>query len=282
MLTELARVDHRVCETELEAEVTELRLISAHTPRHNRRSKPTKAPHWVRVTDEAFPRLSLARSPSAKAITHLGPFSGRAAAALVVEALWDALPLRRCTGRPGSRDGPCAFAQLGVAACPCDGRLTPAEYRRTVERLLVGLDGSPEALLEPLAERMVGLARSQRFEEAAWVRDRHRALLRSLERRAAWKAMQAAGSIHAVGPDGGAVIEQGRLSVAWADPDRPPLYSLQPPVREWPEVPTTVTDAAEADLVWRWLNRDGTAVVETTGTDLEGATALPHLLRIAV
>jgi DNA polymerase-3 subunit epsilon len=282
MLAELARVDHRVCETELEAEVTELRLISAHTPRHNKRSKPTRAPHWVRVTDEAFPRLSLVRSPAATAITHLGPFGGRAAAALVVEALWDALPLRRCTGRPGSREGLCAFAQLGVAACPCDGRLTPSAYRGIVERLLVGLDGSPDVLLEPLAVRMVGLARSQRFEEAAWVRDRHGALLRTLERRAAWKAMQAAGSIHAVGPDGGAVIEQGRLSVAWADPARPPLHSLQPPVREWPEVPATVTDAAEAAIVWKWLTRGDTAVIETTGTDLEAAPALPRLLRIAV
>jgi DNA polymerase III subunit epsilon len=282
MLTELARVDHRVCETELEAEVTELRLIAAHTPRHNRRSKPAKAPHWVRLTDEAFPRLSLARSPSAKAITYLGPFRGRTAAVLIMEALWDALPVRRCTGRPGSKAGPCAFAQLGVAACPCDGRLTPDEYRSIVERLLVGLDRSPEVLLEPLAERMVGLARGERFEEAAWVRDRHRALLRSLERRGAWKAMQAAGSIHAVGHDGAAVIEQGRLSVAWADADRPPLHSLQPPAPGWPEVPTTVTDAAEADLLWRWLNRDDTVVIETTGADLGMAPTLPRLLRIAV
>jgi hypothetical protein len=95
-------------------------------------------------------------------------------------------------------------------------------------------------------------------------------------------AMLAAGSIHAVGPGGGAVIEQGRLSVAWADPARPPLHSLQPPVREWPEVPATVTDAAEAAIVWKWLTRGDTAVIETTGTDLEAAPALPRLLRIAV
>lgn len=282
MLNELARIDHRVCETELEAEVTELRLISAHTPRHNRRSKPTRAPHWVRVTDEAFPRLALARSPSVKAITHLGPFGGRAAATAVVEALWDALPLRRCTGRPGSRTGPCAFAQLGVAACPCDGRLSPADYRQTVERLLAGLDGSPEILLEPLAERIVDLARGQRFEEAAWVRDRHRALQRTLERRAAWRALQAAGSIHAVGSDGGAIIEQGRLVAAWGDPERPPLHTLHPPAKEWPEVPTTVVDAAEADLVWKWLMRDDTAIVDISGVEPATAPMLPRLLRIAV
>src|SRR5690606_4519068 len=35
MLRELDRVDHLVCATELEAEITELRLIHAHLPRHN-------------------------------------------------------------------------------------------------------------------------------------------------------------------------------------------------------------------------------------------------------
>jgi DNA polymerase-3 subunit epsilon len=50
MLRELESVDHRVCANELEAEVTELRLIAAHAPRHNRRSKPPRSHHWVKLT----------------------------------------------------------------------------------------------------------------------------------------------------------------------------------------------------------------------------------------
>src|SRR3990172_2264977 len=49
MLRELAAIDHRVCQTELEAEVTELRLIAAHRPRHHRRSKPPRSPPYVRL-----------------------------------------------------------------------------------------------------------------------------------------------------------------------------------------------------------------------------------------
>ncbi|MCJ7780067.1 MAG: GIY-YIG nuclease family protein, partial [Acidimicrobiia bacterium] len=39
MLRDLVRVDWRVCETEIEAEVTELRLIGEHRPRYNRKSR---------------------------------------------------------------------------------------------------------------------------------------------------------------------------------------------------------------------------------------------------
>jgi hypothetical protein len=54
----------------------------------------------------------------------------------VAEAIWDAVPVRRCSGLPGRRGGPCAPAQLGVALCPCDGHLDPAAYRPVVERLI--------------------------------------------------------------------------------------------------------------------------------------------------
>ena len=59
MLRDLERVDHQVCSTEIEAEVTELRLIGEHRPRYNRRSRPPRSQHWVKLTNERYPRLSM-------------------------------------------------------------------------------------------------------------------------------------------------------------------------------------------------------------------------------
>jgi DNA polymerase III subunit epsilon len=281
MLTELHTIEHRVCETELEASVVELRLIAAHRPRHNRRSKP-RSPHWVRLTREAYPRLALARTTGAPALAHLGPFTGRTQARLVMEAIWDAIPIRRCTGRPGSRDAPCGFAQLGVAACPCDGNLTEAEYRPTVDRLLAALDGEPAHLLNRLADRVASHARARRFEEAGWARDRHRALGRALERRHAWHRLQAAGALHAASDDAAALIERGRLVVSWRDSSRPPLHALTEPDTLALETPESTTDATEADLLWTWLTSPGVAVVSASGeVDLRPAP-VERLERIAV
>ena len=88
ILQELDRIDFRVCATELEASVTELRLIHAHKPRHNTRSKPPKASHWVSMTDEAFPRLSITRSAKQGAAATLGPFRRHKTAVRIREAIW--------------------------------------------------------------------------------------------------------------------------------------------------------------------------------------------------
>lgn len=284
MLRELHSIDHRVCETELEAEVVEIRLISAHAPRHNRRSRPGKAAHWVKLTDEAFPRLSIVRSPTGSGTALLGPYRGQRPARRVVEALWDALPIRRCTGRPGRRSAPCAFAQLGVAYCPCDGSLDLPEYRTVVDRLLEGVTDRPKLLLEPLENRITAFAAEHRYEEAAWARDRYRALATALARRRAWTALQLAGAVRAEAPDGseGAVIDRGRLTSAWSDGSRPPLVSVPARRGELVPLPLSPADAEEAQLVWRWLTSGRVLLVHSDAPLVEPAEPVRALESIAV
>jgi DNA polymerase-3 subunit epsilon len=270
MLRELARIEHRVCETELEAEITELRLLHAHRPRHNRRSKPARAPHWVKLTDEAFPRLSLVRRYREDGCLHLGPFRGRRRAEVVLTALWDALPIRRCASRGDGSSGACAFAQLGVALCPCEGAVDRADYAGVVERLRAGIEDDPSLLLDPLAERMTAHARAERYEEAARLRDRHRALSRAVERRRAWQALCGAGLLSAQTLEGEAVlVERGRLVAAWGRPGRTPLFQALPaPESPAPQVPSGIQEAEEAHLLWQWLS-------EARLIDCSGVLSLP-------
>lgn len=266
MLQELHEVDFRVCATDLEAQVTELRLIHAHRPRHNRRSKPPKASHFVKVTREAFPRLSIVRTLREDALVHLGPFRSRRHAELVVTALWDAVPIRRCAGRPGNRSSHCTFAQLGVAACPCRGSLSEAEYRPVVERLVAGIEHDPALLLDRLQQKMAQLASAERFEEAAWVRDRYRALAGALERRRAWQALNRAGTVWAKAGGDGALIERGRLVAAWSGAEVPqPAAGTGDQDPAWPEVPPSVEDAEEAHVIWQWLTSSGVVLIDATG-----------------
>jgi DNA polymerase III subunit epsilon len=268
MLKELADIDHRVCAGDLDAAITELRLIGAHRPRHNRRSKPPKSNHWLTLTAEAFPRLSVTRTVHREALLTLGPFRRRASAELVMSALWDATEIRRCTGRPGSRSGRCAPAQMGIALCPCDGTLSEVSYRQVVDRLLEAADNEPALLLDPLVDRITALASERRYEEAAWARDRHRALVRSLERRQAWRALQSAERIEAISGDERAVIDRAALVAAWSGSDVPLVApSVDADVQV---VAPSVTAQEEADVIWKWLNDPATRLV-----DISGALAMP-------
>ncbi len=263
MLKELAEVDHRVCSGDLEAAITELRLIHAHRPRHNRRSKPPRASHWLTLTTEDHPRLSITRTVHREALLTLGPFRRRAGAELVMTGIWDAIPIRRCTGRAGSREARCAAAQMGVALCPCDGSLPVAAYLPTVELLRSAVDLEPSLLLEPLGQRIAAFAEAQRFEEAAWARDRHRAVVRAIQRRRAWLALQRAGRIEAERDGERVVIDGGRLTAAWAGPDVPLLAPPAPTSTE--KVAPSVLAQEEADVIWKWLTTGGTNLVDVTG-----------------
>ena len=267
MMRELHSIEHQVCETVLEAEVTELRLIHAHLPRYNRRSRPPKTSQFVKLTDERFPRLSVVRTLKDDGLMYLGPFRSKRAADLVVSAIWDAIPIRRCNTRAGSRTGKCAAAQMGRASCPCDGSLDEGTYRTIVDQLIAGVRDDPEFLLDALADRMDRLAREQRYEEAAWARDRHDALVRALRGRWEWDSLARAGWLELEHTDGTtAVVDHGTLVETLPPGTSPRLGTVIPDPIEISPVPPSVESAEEASLIWRWIEKSQVRVVECTGT----------------
>lgn len=262
LLRRLEAVEPIVCAGELEASITELRLIHAHRPPFNRMGRPPKTNHFVTLTNETFPRFSITRRIHPDAPVTLGPFRSKTAADLVLTALWDATPIRRCTGTPGRREGRCTPAQIGAAECPCDGSLSAQGYARTVAQVVDALTIDPSPLGEVLAERMRALAHRQRFEEAAWLRDRHRALGRALERRTQWQTLVDAGRIEAISTAGEqVVIDRGRMVGAWDENGPRPLLPATLPESLSP-VPPTVGVAEEVALIWGWLDQPGTRIVE--------------------
>ena len=269
MMRELESISHITTTSVLEAEIIELRLIHTHRPRYNRRSRPPKTSQFVKLTAEKYPRLSIVRSTKTSALAYLGPFRSKRTADLVAEAIWDAIPLRRCRSRPGSRSGKCASAQLGVAQCPCDGMLAEGEYRNVVARFLTAIETEPSLLLEPLVERMVRMSNERRYEDAAWVRDRHDALARALERRHRWLSLTQAGLIEIEASDGTVlVIDHGRLIESRnAGTTKGILANLPAPggPLEVDPVPPDVQHAEEAELIWKWLETEPVVLRSATG-----------------
>ncbi len=265
LLRELANIDYHVCENVLEAEVTELRLIHAHRPRYNRRSLPPRRARWLKLTREPFPRLSMAFSPAQEGMLSLGPFRSKNSVELAMTAIWDALPIRRCTGKAGGRTARCGPAQLGVALCPCAGDLERATYDQVIERLQTAVELDPALLLDPLREKMRELAECGRYEEAAWLRDRHRALARALERHRICSALATAGLVELEGVNGESVlIDGGRLVATWNGNGHRPLWSVSEPNST--RVPPTVAAADEAELIWKWITSGSFRLVDVSGT----------------
>ena len=81
----------------------ELRLIAEHKPRYNRRSRFPEKMHFLKLTREAWPRLSLVRQVRDDDADYVGPFSSKSTAERCLAALHDTFPVRQCTDRLGAR-----------------------------------------------------------------------------------------------------------------------------------------------------------------------------------
>jgi DNA polymerase-3 subunit epsilon len=222
LLREVHRISHITTPDPVTAAVVELRLLQRHLPRYNRQFTTAAKYCYVKLsTEEAFPRLSIAKEPTGRG-TYLGPMSSRAAAQLVIEAVQSAIPLRRCTQRIGRRGGvidglaPCTAAQLGVASCPCSGTTSADAYARIAAEALLAITRHPELVLGPLQARMAELAGSLRFEEAAAVRDRAAAFAGAVRRQRLAEGLRGAGALHVRAGDVDLHIERGRLVASGA------------------------------------------------------------------
>ncbi len=215
---------------EAEALALEARLIGAHEPPFNRRGKRWRSSTYLKIDpSEAWPRLKSTRAPAGDDAVYLGPFGGTAAARLVKEAIEEAFPIRRCARAMGRRTrfAPCALADMGRCAAPCDARVDPEGYAAIVRSLVESLT-APDDLLEQLEHRMAELASHERFEEASLARDRLQALAETLWRRRvdAWLTR---GRLVLHGPEGERLeLRGGSVRSVHADPG--PIGS--PPPRE--------------------------------------------------
>ncbi|MEO7061952.1 MAG: DEDD exonuclease domain-containing protein, partial [Lapillicoccus sp.] len=268
-----------VCQTTLEAQVRELRLIAAYKPRYNRRSRHPERAIWVKLTVEPFPRLSIVRQVRGDGARYVGPFRSRTSADAAVAAVHEVIPLRQCTGRLSTRGSgsECALAGMGRCGAPCSGRQSVAEYAEVVAEAVGLISGDARPAARALRERMATLAEQERFEDAGAVRDRLLHLVRAMARTQRIAPLAASAELVAArrAVSGGwelVCVRHGRLagtsvSPPGADP-MPYVASLRATaeVVATPEGPVAAASAEETEIILRWLEELGTRIVELDGT----------------
>lgn len=190
LVRDTTRVEWTTTPTPLEAGVRELREIRTHRPRYNRRSKLPERQVHLKLTAEAFPRLSVVATVREDRATYLTTVGTRRTAERFVDAVHEVSTLRRCTSRLRvAQDHPtCVLKELGRCASPCDGTVSRDGYAEVAAEVAGWLGADPAPLLARLRERMDELAAAGRYEDAAVARGRLHLVARTLARarRLAW------------------------------------------------------------------------------------------------
>jgi DNA polymerase III subunit epsilon len=266
------------CATPLEAEVRELRLIAEHKPKYNRRSRFPEKVHFLKLTREPWPRLSMVRRVLDDDADYLGPFSSRKTAEKCLAALHETFPVRQCSDRLSlapSRSA-CVLAEMGRCLSPCDGSTDEATYAALVRELRDTLSQRPDQVVEAINLRMTALADRERFEEAGVHRDRLAAFIRAAARTQRLSALTRCPEVVAARrEDNGRwsvhVVRHGRLAAAGVIPpggDAPSyvasLRASAETVRSAPG-PTPAATAEETEKILRWLEYPGIRLVDVEG-----------------
>lgn len=180
MVRQVRSIEYEKTPTAIEALILEAKLIKKHQPPYNVMEKDDKSFVHLAFTRDPFPRPvlirghELARLPKRSFLRTFGPFRSSAAVRAALDALRRSFPWTEC--RPG-RDRPCFYRHLGLCPGVCTGEIASAEYRRIISGLMRYFSGERAAVLRTMQREMREAAAAHRFEVAASLRDRIRALV---------------------------------------------------------------------------------------------------------
>lgn len=170
MVTQIARFEYIITDSELEALVLENNLIKEYSPRYNTMLKDDKTYPYIKVTlGDAYPRVMLSREMKKDKSRYFGPFTSAAAVKDTIDLINKLYMLRTCNKnlpKEAGKDRPCLNYHIKQCMAPCQGSISQEEYREEVGHALDFLSGNFSPVLKELERKMKEASENMEFEEA--------------------------------------------------------------------------------------------------------------------
>ncbi len=169
-----------------EALLLEANLIKRFRPRFNVRLKDDKSYPYIKVTlGDDFPRVERTRRLPNDGSRYFGPYASASSVDEAMNLVRRLFPFRTCT--IDIRDGeralarPCLLYHIKRCQGPCIEAIGKTAYRRDIGQVELFLEGNADALVEGLRHEMRVASEAEQYEKAAVVRDKIRAIERTME-----------------------------------------------------------------------------------------------------
>lgn len=183
LVPQIANLEYIITNSEAEALILESHLIKKHQPKYNILLKDDKKYPYFLVTDEDYPRIIITRKRNLNQLKgkYYGPYTDVRAMRATLEFLKKIFPLKQCK-TPKFKNRPCLYHQIGRCLAPCQGLVTPDEYKSLVAQVELFLQGKQSELLKHLKAQIQTYSDALQYEKAARLRDSYLDLQKTLER----------------------------------------------------------------------------------------------------
>ncbi|MEA4934611.1 MAG: excinuclease ABC subunit UvrC [Lawsonibacter sp.] len=179
MVSQIDHFDVIIADSEFEALVLECSLIKRHQPHYNILLKDSKGYPYIRLSNEAYPRFSLAGKVAEDHARYFGPYASRHNTQGIIEALRTALRLPSCHKkfpRDIGKERPCLNFHMGKCDGYCRSEDLKQQHDQAMAQAVSLLEGRFKEVQTDLTTEMERAAAELRFEQAAELRDRLRAI----------------------------------------------------------------------------------------------------------
>ena len=195
LMSHAAELSYIATDTEIEALVTEANLVRTKKPKYNVRLKDDKRYPYIKITKEAIPSIYLTRTIQDDGARYLGPYTDVKAVRKTLNLVHSIFPLRLCRQKLPSKQITRACLNYQIKRCsgPCMGYISLNEYSHYVEDAYRFIQGHNNDLIMDLKNRMKEASHSLKFELAAELRDRIKALQKVSMRRKAFSTVRLTG-----------------------------------------------------------------------------------------
>ena len=182
----VADVEYTMVDSVSEALLLEATLIKRHQPRFNVRLKDDKSYPYIKVTlGEDFPRIERTRKLPNDGSRYFGPYASASSVDEAMNLIRRLFPFRTCTIpiSEGKRalPRPCLLYHIKRCQGPCIEAIGKDAYRADIDQVMLFLEGRSEQVAKRLREEMNRASESTDYERAADMRDKLRAIERTME-----------------------------------------------------------------------------------------------------
>jgi len=182
LVPKIRDLDLIVTDSEVEALILEANLIKKLKPRYNVLLKDDKSYPYIVITDEPFPRVFVTRRIFKDGSKYFGPYADVKTMRHALKTVRDIFMIRSCnydlTDETVSKKKYKVCLDYHIKKCggPCEGLVTREHYRSMIDQVAKILRGKTEEVMRSLRSEMEKSSEGLRFEDAARIRDRLKAI----------------------------------------------------------------------------------------------------------
>ena len=165
--------------SEFEALVLECSMIKQYRPKYNILLKDDKGYHYLRISADAYPRISAEKQIVSDGARWIGPYTSSFVVGQTVDEVNKAFQLPTCKRKFPEDFGkarPCLNYHIEQYVGLCRGRISRQAFAEIIEQAEQFITRGATDTLELLAARMEAASEVLDFERAAFYRDRIRAI----------------------------------------------------------------------------------------------------------